>query len=224
MPIPPPASHADLLERARALDGLTLGALAAELGQVLPAELLHGKGRVGALLELALGASGGNRDLPDFPELGVELKTIPADALGRVRESTFVCGINLCAAAREEWATSRARRKLACVLWFPVEAPSTAPLPERHLGTPRLWRPSPEEEALLCADWSLLMGRIAAGGLEQITAHLGEVLQIRPKARRAADRAPAARGPEGEALAEVPRGFYLRARFTERVLWRLSGE
>lgn len=215
----PPLSQEELLLRARALDGQTIGALAQRLGVTIAADPRRTKGKIGELIERALGAVAGNLDLPDFPHLGVELKTIPVDRLGRVRESTYVCAIDLERLVREEWASSRARRKLACVLWMPVEAAAGLPLPERHVGTPCLWRPSHDEEALLAADWTALAGLIATGGVEELSAHLGEALQIRPKAADASVRTQAP-GPDGEPLPTVPLGFYLRARFTEALLWR----
>ena len=218
MPAPPPRSLDELLTRAASLDGLRVGELALGLGLSLPAQPRLAKGHLGRLLELALGADAGSRAEPDFRALGVELKSVPVDDLGRVRESTFVCSLDLKQAAREEWETSRVRRKLDCVLWFPVQAGPTRPLAERHLGTPRLWRPSGVENALLRGDWEQLMGRIAAGGIDDINARLGRALQIRPKARGGWVRVDG-RGPEGESLPVVPRGFYLRARFTESVLW-----
>lgn len=218
---PPPRDLEELLARARALDGLALGELAARLGEPpLPDDARRCKGRAGELIERALGASAGSLDEPDFPELGVELKSVPLDALGRVRESTFVCSIDLEAAEEEEWERSRAWRKLACVLFVPVQASGRLHPAARRLGTSRLWRPSPEEERLLREDWLALTGRIALGGIDEVDARLGEALQIRPKARRGSDRT-SARGPAGEHLPTVPRGFYLRARFTERVLWSL---
>jgi len=215
----PPRSESELLARAQRLDGLTVGELARQLGRDVPTDPVRAKGRVGTLVELGLGASAGNLDQPDFQALGIELKTVPIDELGRVRESTFVCSLDLRGAAREEWQSSRVRRKLRCVLWVPVEAPGRSPLAERHLGTPRLWRPSPEEERILRADWTAIMGRIGLGAIEEISAHEGIALQLRPKARSGASRA-AADGREGERLAVNPRGFYLRARFTEEILWR----
>ncbi len=219
---PPPASLEELLARARSLDGLSLGALAARLAlPPLPDDPRRCKGRAGELLEHALGASAGSLDLPDFPELGVELKSIPLDRLGRVRESTFVCALDLGETEREEWERSRLWRKLRAVLFVPVQASSPRLAPAaRRLGTARLWRPSAEEEETLRADWLALTGRIAVGGIEAVDARLGEALQIRPKARRS-ERTASGRGPEGELVPTVPRGFYLRARFTERVLWSL---
>jgi DNA mismatch repair protein MutH len=66
-----------------------------------------------------------------------------------------------------------------------------------------------------------LIGKIAVGGIDEISGHLGAALQLRPKARRGADRVEAV-GPEGEPLQVIPMGFYLRARFTEEVLWRCA--
>lgn len=217
----PPVSVDELLTRASMLDGLTLGDLADGLHRDLDIDPVRTKGQVGQLVEIALGATAGSLDLPDFPDLGVELKTIPLDRHGRVRESTFVCTVDLKRVGREEWDHSRLWRKLACVLWIPVETPPDLPTHRRHLGTPLLWRPTSAEQQLLRDDWSMIVGRIGSEGVEAVSAHMGRVLQMRPKAANAAARAPAT-GPEDEPIQAMPRGFYLRARFTEQVLWRLT--
>src|SRR5262249_39636744 len=92
---PSPETQAELFARARALAGMTLGAIAEDHGVVAPSELLRAKGWAGQLLERALGASAASRAEPDFQRLGIELKTLPIDARGRPRESTFVCTIAL---------------------------------------------------------------------------------------------------------------------------------
>lgn len=212
-----PGSEAELLARARALAGRTLGEIAEGLGQSVPLDLKRHKGWVGALLERQLGASAGSRAEPDFPGLGVELKTLPVDARGRPRESTFVCTIELERLADLEWAESRVALKLARVLWVPVEAQATLALGERRVGEPLLWSPSAEDEALLRFDWEELAGLIACGQTESVSAHLGRYLQVRPKAansrvkRRVVDS-------DGFSYSANPRGFYLRTQFTERLL------
>ena len=117
----------------------------------------------------------------------------------------------------EEWEDSRVWRKLRRVLWMPVEASTAGPLAERRLGHPVLWSPDPKQLSLIRGDWMDLIGRIAVGGIEEISAHMGQVLQIRPKARDSSVTTEVL-GPEGEVLSTVPRGFYLRARFTESIL------
>src|SRR5580658_3137497 len=91
----------DLVSRARSLAGMPVGELAQRLGMQVGAGV-HAKGKVGTLLEQALGASGGPVATWDFPDLQVELKTIPVDEQGTPRESTFVCAVSLMGADQAE--------------------------------------------------------------------------------------------------------------------------
>ncbi len=212
-----PKTEQELGSRAQALAGLTLGELAGRLGRPVPPDLKRAKGFVGELVELGLGAPAKSRSGPDFAELGVELKTLPVDRRGRPVESTFVCTIPLLSVGDLEWETSPVRAKLARVLFVPVEGEREKPVAERRLGTPLFWSPSAEDERDLKFDWEELSGRIGRGDVESITGHLGRYLQVRPKAadsharRRALDA-------EGIGFAALPRGFYLRALFTERIV------
>lgn len=206
-----PADVAELVTRASALAGRSLDELAVEHGVAISGAAARTKGKVGALLEAALGASGGSSRVHDFPELGVELKTIPLDARGRVRESTYVCTLPLEGIDDARWETSWVRAKLARVLWVPIDTAA------RRVLAPVLWEPTREQEAVLHADFDDIVGTIAIGGIESVTARVGRWLQARPKAADGERRA-VAWGREGEAIPTVPRGFYLRARFTAAVL------
>jgi DNA mismatch repair protein MutH len=220
LPVPEPQSDQELLARARDIAGLTLGELGARVGVEVPSESLRGKGVAGQILEKALGATAGSRSEPDFIELGIELKTIPLDARGKPKESTFVCSISLAAMADTDWEGSTVLKKLSNVLFVPVEAASETPLRNRRVGRAYLWAPSQEEETLLRTDWERLADTIARGDVERITGHLGQVLQVRPKAPhgRSRRRAP---DEEGAVQWTMPRGFYLRPAFTKAVLARL---
>lgn len=214
---PPPLTESELLARARDLAGSTLAEVALGLNRSVPGDLVHAKGWVGQTLELALGATAGSRDQPDFEQLGVELKTVPVGTGGRPSESTFVCTIPLLDVARSEWRESRVHRKLARVLWVPIQADPERPIAERLVGEPLLWSPSPEQDAALKFDWDTLAGLIGSGQIERVTGHLGAVLQVRPKGRNAADRRWGL-DEDGVRVLQLPRGFYLRARFTEGIL------
>lgn len=218
----PPASASDLLARAEALAGLRLSVVAGELGRTPPPDLRRHKGWVGELLERALGASAGSRAAPDFEHLGIELKTVPVDAGGRPYESTFVCSIPLSEIGEVEWEASRVRRKLSLVLWVPVEGDRRIAPGDRRIGSPYLWQPTLADLGALRFDWEELAGRIGRGELEDISGHLGRVLQIRPKAR---DSRARARGldADGARTLALPRGFYLRASFTRAILARHFG-
>ncbi len=217
--VAPPKSEAELEERARALSGLRLGELAASLGRDVPTEMTKAKGWAGQLLELALGASAGSRAEPDFVGLGVELKTLPVDARGKVLESTFVCTIELPEMDRAEWESSRLKKKLGRVLWVPVEGTRSLPLAERRLGTPFFWSPSADEEAELRHDWEEAASLIGRGRTAELTAHAGVALQVRPKAARGSSRRRSF-DEDGALHDEQPKGFYLRATFTAELLRR----
>lgn len=216
--VTPPRDETELLARARRLAGRTLGELAAELGVAVPADLRRHKGWVGQLIEQALGASASSLAAPDFEAIGVELKTLPVDSRGLPRESTYVCTVPL-EAAGEDWEHSWLRRKLARVLWLPVQAEKGLALAPRRIGSPLLWSPAPEEETLLRRDWEELTERILLGELEQISARHGEVLQIRPKAADSRAMRHAV-GTDGERVLTNPRGYYLRTTFTAAILRR----
>jgi DNA mismatch repair protein MutH len=222
---PPPTCEAELRVRAEALAGHTLGEIADALDWRDVGAGLHAKGKIGDLLERALGAAGGAGATHDFPALRVELKSVPVDERGAPRESTYVCTLSLVEADRATWTTSWVRAKLARVLWVPVVTPGLTPgltprraeWRERRVGDPLLWSPTPAQEAVLRADFEDAVGLIGAGGIDEVTAHAGRWLQVRPKAPDGQARARA-HGPEGEAVATVPRGFYLRRRFTAAIL------
>lgn len=80
-----------------------------------------------------------------------------------------------------------------------------------------MWSPSEEQEGILKGDFDEILGRIGAVGIEGLSARVGRWLQLRPKAAhgRVRTRAP---GGDGGLVETVPRGFYLRARFTGAIL------
>ena len=209
----PPKNEAELLARAASLAGRSLQTLAEILDRRLPEDLAHNKGWVGDLVEQALGATAGNRPTPDFPRLGIELKTLPVDAAGHPTESTFVTAAPLRTIGELSWANSPVRSKLARVLWIPVEADPVLPLPVRRLGSPLLWSPSPEEDRGLAVDWEELTALVREGDFSALTAHHGRWLQVRPKGADSRPRTQAY-GHDGPLAATTPRGFYLRRSFT----------
>jgi len=215
----PPRDEAELLERAAELAGSCLADLAARYGVPVPPDLRRAKGFVGSLIERALGATAGSRALPDFPDLHVELKTLPVDRSGAPVESTFVCTIPLTEIGEVEWVDSRVRRKLSKVLWVPVEGERHIPVGTRRIGQALLYVLTPEDEAVLRADWEELAGVIGRGDVEDLTGHLGKFLQIRPKAAHSRARRLGF-DADGAPFAALPRGFYLRPSFTRSLLQR----
>lgn len=212
-----PQTLEQLLSQAQSIAGLTFGELADELHIPVPIDLKRDKGWGGMLLERALGATAGSKAEQDFSHLGVELKTLPINAEGYPLETTFVSLAPLVQNSRVKWENSHVRHKLSCVLWMPIEGSRHIPLRERHIGAPILWKPTAEQERQLKQDWEELMDLIVLGKLEQITARIGEVMQLRPKGANSRSVTKGI-GKNGEIIDTLPLGFYLRKEFTAQIL------
>ncbi|CAM3009572.1 DNA mismatch repair endonuclease MutH [Vibrio rarus] len=213
----PPKTELELLQRAEQLAGYSFAELAEEVGIAVPQDLRRDKGWVGQLIEMHLGAQAGSRPEQDFAHLGIELKTIPLSYSGKPLESTFVCVAALTGIHGLTWQQSHVKQKLSKVLWVPVEGERELPIAERHVGFAKLWTPSEEEQTLLQQDWEELMEMIATGRIHEINARHGEVMQIRPKAANSRALTDAY-GANGKKIKTLPRGFYLRSRFTHSIL------
>lgn len=203
--------------RARALAGLSLADIAEQFELSVPRNLRREKGWQGQLIERALGASSGSLAQADFPDIGVELKTLPIDQHGLPTESTWVCIANLMPSHAERWQDSLVYEKLKRVLWLPVQDDDNIPLAERRIGSALLWQPDAQQRQLLEQDYLELTERIALGEVEAISAHHGQALQLRPKAANRKVLTDA-RGPDGTIIKTLPRGFYLRRSFTISVI------
>jgi DNA mismatch repair protein MutH len=221
--VAPPDTVPELLSRAASLSDRRMGAIARDLDIGVPDDFKRHKGWVGQVMEHALGAESGSAAAPDFPRLGVELKTLPVDARGVPLESTYVCTAPLDGSMSTRWEDAWVRRKLSHVLWVPVSGARGTSPGEREVGAPFLWQPSVEEDALLRDDWEAFRELILLGELWQIDAHLGEALQMRPKGADSKSRTWAI-DDEGRWVQSMPMGFYLRASFTRTLLGAESGD
>ncbi|MDP2343928.1 MAG: MutH/Sau3AI family endonuclease [Deltaproteobacteria bacterium] len=201
----------DLLRRARSWAGHVVV-------DVAPAPAAGHKGGVGQRLEQALGLKPRFDDVDD-PVSGIEVKTLPF-AMGtrgqaRVLESTFVTTASASTLVRETWATSRVKKKLARVLFVPVERSTS------RIGAAFLYEPDDDDEAILRADWEDLSDFVAAGLGFAISARRGRVLQLRPKAKNAQTTTTVTTTSTatcGEEIEIRPQGFYLRPKFTQQLI------
>lgn len=215
--IPAPKTEAELLARCSSIEGMTFAQLAAQESIYVPQLATQRKGWVGQLLERVLGANAGNLAEPDFTLLGVELKTLPIGASGMPSESTYITSIPLLTIHQQKWDSSECYGKLKRILWMPVEGDTRIPYGQRRIGRGFLWSPSSEQELILANDWNYLTNQICTGYLELLDASAGEYLQIRPKAANGRSLCYCY-DAEGNKVQTLPRGFYLRSRFTGSLL------
>lgn len=215
----PPKNELELLERCQIIAGLSFSQLANKLGIFIPQNHLSRKGWLGMAVELALGAHSSNQALPDFWQLGVELKTLPLNKLGKSKESTFITSIPLLSLHEQEWLTSQCYAKLRRILWIPIEGDNGIPFEQRRIGSGFIWSPTHEQTLILQNDWQELTFLISSGQLNQVDSRQGQFLQVRPKASNAKSLCHAF-DEEGNKVLTLPRGFYLRSLFTSEILYQ----
>jgi len=208
----------ELLNLCDQIAGITILELANSLKITPPRSLNNNKGWIGQLLEQHLGASGGNLPIVDFPNLGIELKTIPINPRTlQPLESTFICtapfnqpGIG--------WEQSIVKLKLSNVLWVPIESVNNLDLINRRIGKAFLWQPNHDQLTILQQDWQELTEMLQFGNIQLLSAKYGQYLQIRPKAANCKDNLANYITSNGESIKTVPRGFYFRTSFTKSIL------
>ncbi|GHF83728.1 DNA mismatch repair endonuclease MutH [Thalassotalea marina] len=214
-----PDNEQELLDRAIALAGMTLGEIAAMHNISMPKDLKREKGWVGLLLEHVLGATAGSKPEPDFPALGIELKTIPINRDAKPLETTFVCVAPLTGLTGVTWQNCHLKHKLARVLWIPIIAERDIPIAQRIVCAPFIWSPCADEEQLLAQDWQELTDMIVLGEVEKIHGKYGQALQLRPKAANSQAKTKAF-DKNGRPFLTLPRGFYLKTSFTQHLIYK----
>ncbi len=212
----PPKNEKELLERSHEIAGLSFAQLGLGLGLSMPVDPNQRKGWLGQALELSLGANAFNQSVPDFQQLGIELKTLPIAKTGKPAESTFITSIPLLTIHQQEWKTSTCYAKLRRILWIPIEGDTDIPYTQRRIGHGFLWSPSAPQEAVLESDWNYLTLQISTGHLEELDATSGEYLQVRPKAANGKSLCYGY-DSQGDKVKTLPRGFYLRSLFTAEI-------
>lgn len=212
----PPKSEKSLIANCNKIAGKSIGEIAIEYNIEVPKNLKSVKGWIGQFLEYTLGASAKSRPIPDFEYLDIELKTIPVSENLKPLESTYICSINMQKLINQTWENSLIRKKISKILWVPIIVKSKD-ISERIIASPILWEPSEHDLNIIKRDWLELIELLSTGSIEEIQGKFGEYLQIRPKAANSRSRSKAYNS-SGEIYETLPRGFYFRAKFTEKIL------
>lgn len=162
-----PASPRDIERFAKRIERMELGDATPSFAGLDEPLGTHSKGLLGRALEHYFGIPPNNAARPDFPEAGVELKTVPLapykDGLGgyRIKERTKVCAINFQKLLEQTWKTSDARHKLEKVL-FVFILPGKTPRGSR-VEKVLLWDISTDYEPTFESDWCKVYDKVAVG-------------------------------------------------------------
>lgn len=212
----------NLCKKARSFSGHKLDELANLCKLEKPVHNITSKGWSGQLVEQLLGVKNNSFAAPDFPELGVELKTIPVSLDYRPFETTYVTTVPLLPKEMTSFEDSILFAKLKNVLWIPLIAKTKSqPVQERVFGVPIFWQPNTEELSILKQDFFEIMEYIISGNIDGLNGQIGEYLHVRPKALNSKKRTYSVDG-EGRQIITSPKGFYLRTCLTQKILNKIN--
>lgn len=201
------------------LDRHTSGEVASLVGrsQYLESPLPRGRTGVGDLVELYLGKLPDNSPEPDFPDLGVEVKSLPMKRLRRsswtVKEPTSLSMIDFNKLVKEDWATTPLRRKIDRILWVPYEH-NSADKRESRFRRSFLWSPPSEDIPAYEADYRAVRALVLAGKAHEISERLSLVLS----ARRKGATGEATRSQPGTLVKAKSRAWAFKVAYTRPIL------
>ncbi|MGN0902649.1 MAG: DNA mismatch repair protein MutH [Succinivibrio sp.] len=214
-----PESFEELIENLNLITGKSVTELASMANAAVPISPLHGKGFTGELIESLLGASANNLPIPDFPNLGLELKTLPVDNDLVPLESTFFCHAPLTNIRKLTFENSALFHKVQRILFVLINANREDDFSKRFIKGYFFYAPDHNEMATIKNDFDELYEMIRVGNVDKINARFGKIMQLRPKAANGKALTDCV-GPDGSMIKTRPRGFYMRRSFTKELVER----
>ncbi len=206
------------LNQLRSYDGQTIQELQNLLRIKIPESRIHTKGKIGTLIEKLLGCEAGSRSVPDFEELGLELKIIPVNESGKPWETTAITSINFFNMLSWKWEDSRAYHKTRHILFAPIiKRTEKTLIQDRILKNPFIWSPNLKQDLQLKEDWELVANLIKEGKADTLSGRMGVYMQPRPKGRNSRDMVDAP-GSDGNTIRVMRRAFYFLVKFTEPII------
>lgn len=212
-----PKTEESLFLQAQLLSGRCLGELAVKAGMDIPCNLKYEKGWIGKLIEFWLGGACSSMSGPDFPNLGIELKTIPIKN-GNSSEPTFICNESLVKGLDMTWKNSYIYNKIRRILWMPIlYNRKNILLSKLTVGNYLLWSPNKEENHLLKSDWEELMDLVFLQNTTHSIPYYGEILQLIPNKSGTKKLLTSASRNYSNPSFNISKRFYFRKRFTSKI-------
>ena len=209
----------ELQERLDLIVGRTIAELAILAKVPIPKHNKSAKGLAGQLVEIFLGAHAGNLAKPDFPHLGIELKTVPINFKCSPIASTYVCMANLHPRRFVPFKESTLYHKIRSLLLVFLLTTTSMPIWERVVAGYCFYEPEPHIMQQIEVDYNEFQELILLGNTSKIDGSYGNILQMLPKGANANDTV-LVRNEESETIATMSRGYYLRNSFTKNVIQR----
>lgn len=198
--------------------GKTIGQLKEEL--FIGEKCKMKKGAAGLIVENILGIKNNNRDEPDIPQIGCEIKILPLqknrDGTIKAKEPTAIQMINYCEVAKETWETAKLRSKINLTFWvvyLAKENGKSKTQDEYVIVDYFLDHPSDVQNGIFKTDWEEIQSYIVRGDADKLSCSMGTYIEPKTKGANNEDKTDAPDGKGG--LTRVRRrAFYYKKNYT----------
>jgi len=170
------ATEPQILDLASELPGMALGDIpGSHFASDSPEQ---GRAEAGLAIEAYFGIPPNPNPWPDFPEAGIELKSVPLieKSVGlRVDQRTVISQIDYFALAEEAWETASVRKKLDILFVFfeRLRDPPKEEWPVVHVA---LWRPHDIALEGIRIDWEQVKSKVINGKAHELSEADGRIL------------------------------------------------
>lgn len=179
------------------------------------------KGASGLIVENLLGVENNNRDEPDLPQIGCEVKILPLqknkDGTIKAKEPTAIQMINYCEVAKETWETAKLRSKINLTFWVVYLAKDNGivkPQDDYVIVDYFLDHPSDIQNGVFKTDWEEIQAYIKRGDADKLSCSMGTYLEPKTKGKNKQKVAVAPDG-KGGLIRARRRAFYYKKNYTD---------
>jgi DNA mismatch repair endonuclease MutH len=130
------------------------------------------KGAVGRVYEQAFGIPQNSFPGADFPDAGIELKSVPIRIVGdaaRAKERISLAMIDFASLPAERWETARVRKKLDDLLLIFYRWDPLLPIARFETLVAEIWRPDAESLQQIRVDWEAVRAMVASGRRDEVS-------------------------------------------------------
>ena len=171
-----PKTESELISRSDLLTGNKLIEIYKFFGMFFQKKHKSSDGYLGKIMEMYLGASAGNLPIPDFPDLGIELKILPLNRSMLPKKNIKICSTSFFPFKKNTlWEKSILRSKLKKILWIPFQSDTSIPFNKRKIYQPFIFKLK-KYEKVIKQDYENIMEFIFLGKVYKYSSSLGKYL------------------------------------------------
>ena len=212
-----PLTEKELLKRAMKLAGKHIEEFRRPFDRLFDDSTKNSHGYFGKIMEIYLGASANNLPIPDFPNLNIELKTLPLNNKMLPKNDIKICSTsffpietNYC------WSKSLVKIKIKKILLVPFQSGESLTYYKKKICRPFLFQLG-DYEKIIKQDYENIIECLFLGKLGLIPRNLGKYLVL--KSSSSNKNLTNYINSDQELVRTNFVGFYLKKSFLKRIMY-----